>query len=174
MAPDAVSRVPNEILNEIRSYLPQLFKHLPSRVWRVEPTPNDKHSALWNLIFANEDWLFKVTKTGAIPVLVGKDLHKLYNANMVDSKKSKYLALVLGCDGDGGTMKPNGVEEFRRLFNSSLQPYITERKGEITFPDSGLTINVSDCFTTHHYTTVSQPGRLVSRNLTGLHSAYLY
>lgn len=175
MASNAISRVPNELWAEIRSFLPLISKHVIAEVLKFAPTPEDKHSRLWNLFFKNENWLAAMTEKGLNPVLIGNDIRHIYRTkNLKTETKSKYLALVLGYDSDGGKYGKPNVENKMSLFFDSLKPHMEWESGELFFPETRITLNIYDAIHNSHYTTTTQPRRLVSHKLRGLHSAYLY
>jgi hypothetical protein len=118
---------------------------------------------------------------GINPVLIGYDLHYLYSIkNIRESTKVTYLVLVLGYDGDGGRYGRPWTNDKSSLLLASLRPnYEDHAFHEYYFPEIKLILNIRDGMDNEHYTTVSQPGRLVSREfmyrqLMGLKSAYLY
>jgi hypothetical protein len=179
MASNAVSGVPNELWAMIRSYVPLISKHVIAEVFRFAPIPKDKHSRLWNSIFQNEDWLSVMIERGNNPVLIGHDLHYIYHTKDIKTKtksktKSKYLVLVLGYDGDGRKYNKPYVTDKMGLLTDSLKPHTRLENGERFFPETGITLNIRNAMYDYHYTTISQPRRLVSRKLGGLYSAYIY
>jgi hypothetical protein len=186
MASNAVSRLPNEIWANIRSYLPLISKHVIADAKGFNPGPEDKHTQAWssredkhsrvyNSIFQIDNWLSVAIENGLNPVLIGYDLHYIYHSKNFETKtKSTYLVLVLGHDSDGGNCgKPNVTEDWD-LFFKSLKPHTRVRSGEIFFPETGITLNINDAIHDSHSTTISQPRRLVSCKLGKLYSAYLY
>jgi hypothetical protein len=174
MASDAVSRVPNELWGMIKSYVVPLSKHVIADALRFKPTPEDKHSRVWNSIFQNENWLSAMTERGLNPVLIGHDLHHIYHAKNITTKypKTKYLVLVLGYDRDGGKYKPS-VEDKIDLLESSLKPH-SLKDTERFFAGPRIVLNIRDAKFDDNNTSITQPRRLVSRKLGGLYSAYLY
>jgi hypothetical protein len=180
MASNAISSVPIELWTEIRSYLPSISKHVIAEALGFTHlgsthTSEDKHSRLWYSFFHNEEWLSAMIEKGLKPVLIGHDLHHLYHTEHLKTEtKSKYLVLVLGHDGDGGKYgKPNVTGEMSLFFNS-LKPHTKLGNGELYFPETKITLNYYDAIHNYYYTTITQPHRLVSHKLGGLHSAYLY
>ena len=178
MASDAVSRVPklpNELLAMIKSYVPSISKHVIADALRFKPGPEDKHSRLWNSIFQNEEWLSAMIEKRLNPVLIGHDLHHLYHTKNIETEtKSTYLVLVLGYNGDGGKYNKPNVEDKAKLLFDSLKPHKGMKGGDMFFPETGITLNIRDATGGNHYTTITQPRRLVSRKFGGLYSAYLY
>ncbi len=176
MASKEIYSVPNEILDKIRSNGSSIFNHVINEAFRTKRGPNDKHGRLWNLIFQGEDWLSAMIEIGLNPVLIGHDLHHLYNTkNFKTNTKSSYLVLVLGRDRSGGKYGKPDVWDKRDLLKDSLKPYTKLSNGELYFPESRLTINIRDAIISDtHYTDISEPRRLVSRKIGGYYSAYLY
>ena len=145
--------------------------NLPSRLWftlkSYLDSPKDKHNQLWNSIFQKDDWLSSMIVLGVDPALVGYDLYKT---------KPTYLALVLGHEKDGGKYHKPDPSRFEDLLYKCLQPgAMRTAAGEYYFPKTGLILNIRDARGSEfHYTDVPEPGRLVSHNLVGRHSAYQY
>jgi hypothetical protein len=112
---------------------------------------------------------------GLNPVLIGHDIRHIYRTKNLKTKtKSKYLVLVLGHDGNGGKYgKPNVTGEMS-LFFDSLKPHVRLGSGELFFLETKITLNYYNALHKYHYTTITQPCRLVSHKLRGLHLAYLY
>jgi hypothetical protein len=184
MASNAV--FPTEIWADIRSYLPLISKHVIADALRLNHSPKskrtpawssreDKHSRVWNSIFQNENWFSVIIEKGLNPVLIGHDLHYIYHAKNIRPKtKSKYLVLVLGYNGNGGKHNKPYVTDEMNLLIDSLMPHTRLESGERFFPETGITVNIRDAMYDFHYTTITQPRRLVSRKVGGLYSAYLY
>jgi hypothetical protein len=101
------------------------------------------------------------------PALIGCDLYQ---------KKPKYLVLVLGHNGDGGKYnKPDPSNKAELLYQCFQSTAKNRGPGEWYFPETGLTLNVKDARDSdYHYTSVSNPGRLVSHNWGSQYSAYQY
>lgn len=112
---------------------------------------------------------------GLNPALIGHDLHHHYHTkNIKTNTKSTYLVLILGRDGDGGKYSKPYVWDKKDLLYSSLKQHTTLENREIFFLETKITLNVRNAIHDNHYTTITQPRRLVSRKLGGLYSAYLY
>ncbi len=159
----------------INSFVPALSKHVIAGALRYKPRPVDKHSKLWNSIFENENWLSVMSERGLNPVLIGHDLHQIYHAENIKTKtKSTYLVLVLGYDGDGGKYEKPYVADKSGVLIDSLIPHTRLRSREMFFPKTQITLNICDAVYDHHYTTITQPQRLLSRELGRIYSAVLY
>jgi hypothetical protein len=112
----ALAQLPQQLRNEvIPQSIPQTersFTDMPPELWQavVQDLPSftgshaaqvfdfklrdhqRKHSDICGHIFKDEKWCSTVTRQGLNPVLVGDDLHKLYD----NPQQSAYLALLTG------------------------------------------------------------------------------
>lgn len=172
--------LPAELWLSIKDHLPELSKHLITHVpdarnKGLELTRKDRHRRIWSLIFKDERWLSAMVKQGLNPVLIGYDLHSLYDAEDITAMtESNYLALVLGHDGDGGKYNKPDVSNQMELLIKSLNHSKTGEQSEKFFLEGRLILNIRDAMYNHHYTTMSHPDRLLSPELESLQSAYLY
>jgi hypothetical protein len=184
---DTITQVPIEIWNEIHDYIPHLSRtFFKERLWSLfkessgfKLSSSDRHGRVWGSIFKDDKFLSDMIKAGFNPVLIGYDLQYLYYTKEIDRTKPSDLVLVLGFDGDGGKYGrprvPNDYQSPGSLFWDSLQPHVQlETLGDYFFPQSGITINFNDVLSLEHYTTISNPRKLISRRAGGLSSAYLY
>jgi hypothetical protein len=174
----AVSRVPHELWEGVRSFLPYFSSHALSRVM-YKPSAEDDHSRIWNYFFKSDEWLNFAAEAGANPCLVGYDLypllhdkHEAFNVTK-KTRKPKYLALVFGRDGSDRASETLKGPVRTELLLKSLHPFESKTDHEVVFAN-GTILNINDLIWQDWYTIVSCPRQLVSRRLDGLHSAYIY
>jgi hypothetical protein len=92
-----MTHLPQEIWSQIGSYLrtsPVNF----AKIVKIEQHPNEKrHSLVWHEIFRDYKWLDRMADSGYNPILVGIDLHLLYDpdVNNVDEEDAYIPGVAL-------------------------------------------------------------------------------
>ena len=123
-----------------------------------------KHGQLWNRIFKDEMWLCTAEKLQCNPILIGRDLPKLYYQN----DQSGYLVL-LGNDIHSGDL----CFQHEQLFKSLKRHDYNKDTTEIIFED-GLILNIYDLFIREYDIVVIDLKRLFSYQNKKLRSFYLF
>jgi hypothetical protein len=176
----AIFRAPLEIWLKIYSYLPKMSSRKLALAFGKElPEADTKHGNVWDAIFDDYEWLdFMVNFSKHHCVLLGYDLHLLYNLNTEQAlnQKSGEINLVLLC----GEYWSSGNERAMSMFLRCLKkPASTTGRGfphTVTVPHGSHTIRLSvravqDAQEPFVY---DNPEKLFSLDQSGLHSAYLY
>jgi hypothetical protein len=125
-----------EIWDDIASYLPAFSAANAAKEFRFKRTITQRtHHLLWHSIFKDEIWLqLAVEKHNVNPVLIGPNLHPVYNKT--DKQGGVYMVLL------ADDMHGDLCYEREAFFASLQQHKFNKAKEEILF-DCGITLNVS-------------------------------
>jgi hypothetical protein len=157
-----------ELWDIVTGYLPSLSAGFAARVFNFHLLPwQQKHSNVWSAIFQNENWTSLATSQGLNPVLVGQNLHNLYDCKDIRNAKPAYIVLVTG-DNSGD------IRYHQQILLDSLRPHIFNKKtNEVVFKNSNITLNIDDAIRCPELISL-EPKRLFSYRYKRLRSACLY
>jgi hypothetical protein len=162
--PSTYKNIPQELWDQITPHLPSLSTRYAARILSFGLWPSqESHSGVWDAIFEDTSWInqaiidFKVN-----PVLIGQNLHNCVNSN----NKSAYLTLVIR-DNLGDLRFP--IDTFLESLRG--RPGLN-KKHEVYFPSSNITLNVADVVLSSEIIPVDTK-RLFSYRYKNLESAYL-
>lgn len=121
-----------------------------------------KHSDIWKHVFRDEKWCLIVKRQGLNPILVGDDLHKLYD----DPQQSAYIALLTGDN-------TRNIRHEKSKLLASLKPHDLNEKNEIVFRDSRIVLNIEEPLNNPFFVSLS-PKKLFASQHNEPRSASLY
>jgi ubiquinone/menaquinone biosynthesis C-methylase UbiE len=158
-------RMPQELWEMVIVDLPSLSGSYAAEAFgfRLQER-HRKHSNIWKMIFrVDEKWTPIARRQGIKLVLVGDNLHALYN----DPMQPAYLALVTGD-------KTKTIRHDKAKLLVALQPHRLNKNNEIVFHESRIVLNIDDAIHNPFFIT-STPKKLFGYCEHGkLRSASLY
>jgi hypothetical protein len=126
-----------------------------------------RHNRVWDAVFRNESWTSIVSCHGLNPMLVGQDLHSIYNMDDTIDNRCVYMVLMTG-DASGK------IRSHSLLFMDSLRPHTYNKSTkEVMFTNSRIVLNIHDAVSNISTKFVDWE-RLFSCLEDSLLSAYLY
>lgn len=126
-----------------------------------------RHNRVWDAIFRNDSWTSIVLCRGLNPILLGRDLHSIYNIDATIEDKDVYIVLMTG--DKSGDIRSHGL-----IFMDSLRPHTyNESTKEVMFTNSRIVLNIHDAVSDASTNFVDWR-RLLSFVEDSLFSAYLY
>lgn len=126
-----------------------------------------RHNNVWDAIFENESWTSIVRCHGLNPILLGRDLHSIYNIDNTADNQCVYILLMTG-DESGD------IRSHSQIFMNSLRPHTySKTTQEVMFTNSRVILNVHDAVS-NVSTRFVDWRRLFSCPEDSLRSAYLY
>jgi hypothetical protein len=173
-----------EIWSQIGGYL-SISPVDSAKIVGIEQLPNEnRHRIVWHEIFRDYKWLDRMIDSGYSPVLVGIDLHLLYNEDIYNADEDDvpiYLVLLCGekCY-EAGTMNPY------TSVRASLRPHSSVGDGweaeEVVLRHRNIRLSIGDNFTQKEWPhlPISAPQNLFSRTTWftsgdgALNTSYLY
>jgi hypothetical protein len=152
-------KIPQELWDQITPHLPSLSTRYAARILSFGLWPSqESHSGVWDAIFEDTSWINQaIIDFNVNPVLIGQ---------INNNNKSAYLTLVVRDN-------PGDLRFRKKQFLKSLRGHPRlNKKYEVHFPSSNITLNVADVVGSFDVIPVDTK-RLFSYRHKNLQSAYL-
>ena len=165
----AIEKIVREVWDRITDSLPSLSIRHATQALRIKPyAEQEKHGAVWDLIFQDSTWIEQALAKDSNPILIGHRIKELYHLGDRSKFEDILFMTLLGVATDKSEVSKIDKDFFFRC----LRPHIfNEETNEVNFP-SGVALNVESPIS-GRTTIMMQPVRLCSRTgkATLVHSA---